>query len=80
MDEETDYRKEREARVRQERRQRIATLIYRDLCAEDKRCHPNRDTPQDFAAMACCAVEAADALLVALEIDPAKKILPDYLG
>ena len=77
-DEETDYQKERAARMREIERHGIAKVIFRDLCAEDNHRHPNRDTPTDYAAMALEAVEAADALLVALEFDPEKRVLPDY--
>ena len=74
----SQYQTERDAKkVQEDRRFTTARLIFADLCMEDNHRHPNRDGPQDFAAMATVAVEAADMLLIALQLDPNKIILPD---
>jgi hypothetical protein len=83
MDEETDYAAQREARYaerqRKEQRARFALAVYRDLCAEMNHRHIPEGKNTDYPGLATEAVEAADALLTALEHDPAAKILPDYI-
>lgn len=67
-------------RLRKESRHRIALAVFRDTCALERSAQPiKHDQAQDYASHATEAVEAADALLAALDHDPIKSVLPDYV-
>lgn len=67
-----------EARYRKQDRAKIAGLIYRDAVAH-ARHGTARDERIDLKALACEAVEAAEALLDALDGKPPVD-LPEYRG
>lgn len=69
----------RAATARKADRLKIALAVYRDGVVAAHKPPWDQEQPIDFKALACCAVEAADALLVALDpsgIPP----FPDYQG
>ncbi len=74
--------KAREARYREQERRKLAQAIYRDMLLIEMRKRVDEgsrasDLPLDFAAEACNAIEAAEAMMKALD-NSQPPTLPDY--
>ncbi len=83
MNEESEWEKSREEKRRREERIRFAGMVFRDLCLLERRrldeMKPDGcELPVDYKCAATCAVEAADALIAAVDFDETKSVLPPY--